>query len=243
MPLRRHEATQRGIDLVGSDPRGVEEAGAFDELHDRAAGGGQRTASVGVEPSLDDVRTLDPHGHAHQVAAGGATGRTRMGGLGENALTGGGLEVLGKQTQGGANATALKGERPLQIDGVQPFSGERKPSLARTQGADRAHARPRPRTPPGAGLQPPEKGWPQPAAASRELGLLFGASVGVLRERPRPRREWDSRPGGVRLNLYGRLAYRLGPWPRLPPCAALRYRLDRVRGRWLGSGRKTFSEL
>ena len=46
--------------------------------------------------------------------------------------------------------------------------------------------------------------------------------AGVLRDGPRPYREWDSRPGGVRLNMYGRLAYRLGPVPRLPPLVVSR---------------------
>jgi tRNA-uridine 2-sulfurtransferase len=41
--------------------------------------------------------------------------------------------------------------------------------------------------------------------------------LGVLRDGPRPYREWDSRPGGVRLNVYGRLAHRLGPESRLAP--------------------------
>ena len=43
------------------------------------------------------------------------------------------------------------------------------------------------------------------------------ASLGVLRGGPRPYPEPDSHPGCIRLNMYGRLAHRLGPRSRLPP--------------------------
>ena len=52
----------------------VEEGLALDQLDDGAAGGAGGAAALGVEAGLGDAVALHAHGHAHEVAAGGAAG-------------------------------------------------------------------------------------------------------------------------------------------------------------------------
>ena len=83
-------------------------------------------------------------------------------------------------------------------------------------------------TPGCAGLPGPVgKVGPSLPLPRRELGLLFGASLGVSAKDHGPSRV-GLRPGGVRLNVYGRLAHRLGPGSRLPPLRAARQRGQQV---------------
>ncbi len=97
--LRRNEPPERGIDVVRPDARRIEEGRALDELDDRAAGGGERATALGVEARLGDAPALDAHAHADEVATGGATGRARVGRVGENAQARGRVEMLGKGAQ------------------------------------------------------------------------------------------------------------------------------------------------
>ena len=99
VPLGPHEPAQSGIDFVGADPGGVQEGAALDELDDGAAGGGERTAALGVEARLRDPVALDAHAHAHEVTAGGTARETRVGSVGETAPAGWGVEMLGKGAQ------------------------------------------------------------------------------------------------------------------------------------------------
>ena len=69
------EPAERRGDVVGRDPRGVEEGRALHQLDDRAARGARGAAALGVEARLDDPVALHAHGHPHEVAAGRAAGR------------------------------------------------------------------------------------------------------------------------------------------------------------------------
>ena len=85
--------------VVGRDARGVEQRSALDELHDRAAGGANGGATVGVEAGLGDAVGLDSHGDPDEVAAGRAARRSgmRRGGQGAQSV---GLSQVRVQRQG-----------------------------------------------------------------------------------------------------------------------------------------------
>ena len=98
--LRRQRARPSAASTSsGPDARRIEEGRAVDELDDRAAGGGERAAALGVEARLGDAVALDAHAHAHEVAAGRAAGRARVRRVGENAQARGRVEMLGKGAQ------------------------------------------------------------------------------------------------------------------------------------------------
>ncbi len=109
--LRRHEASEGARDLVGADQRGVEHAGALDELDDRARGRRERAAALGVEARLGHAVALHADGEADEVAAGGSSRRTGVRMPGEGAAPARRIEVFGETAQGLHASAAGRGSR------------------------------------------------------------------------------------------------------------------------------------
>ncbi len=73
--LAEAQAAERVGDLVGPDPRGVEDRRAVHELDRGARGGDRRPAALGVEAGAADDSPGDRQVDAHDVTAGAAPGR------------------------------------------------------------------------------------------------------------------------------------------------------------------------
>ena len=72
MTLAEAQAAERGRDLVGPGPRGVEDRRAVDELDRRARSGDRRPAALGIESGPGDHAAADGEVDAHDVTAGAA---------------------------------------------------------------------------------------------------------------------------------------------------------------------------
>ena len=94
VPLRRHETTERGHNVLRPHSRYLEEGPALDQLDHSASRGDQRATALGVEARLDDTLALHAYGHAHEVAARRAAGDARVGRIGEHASTRGQVEMV-----------------------------------------------------------------------------------------------------------------------------------------------------
>ena len=173
--LRGDQPTERGVDLIGADPGRVEETGALHQLDDRAPGGRQGAAALGVETRLGDAPGLDTHADAQQVAAGRATGRARVGRVGETPRPGGASRCSANERIVGATLPPASGEEPETSTALPrgaTCSGERKPSSSRKRRRDSALHSPAPMTQRCAGLQAAEIIGPSLPLLGRELGLL-----------------------------------------------------------------------
>ena len=73
--LAQAQAAERPGDLLGADPRGVEDRGAIDQFDRGAGGGDRRPAALGVEAGAADDPAADREVDAHDVTAGAAPRR------------------------------------------------------------------------------------------------------------------------------------------------------------------------
>ena len=103
--LGRDEAAERAAHVLGGDAGRVQEGAALHELHDRASGRPRRAAALRVETGLDDAVALDPDGHAQEVPAGCAAGRSGVSRIGQRAEPAGGVEMV-LEEQGAARLVA-----------------------------------------------------------------------------------------------------------------------------------------